>query len=72
MDFNWQAANASTIITQNQQESIDFNNAWSLVRDQEVGVSNLLAPIIPIIDVFHDLVHAKTQRAPGPKPSVPV
>ena len=41
--FNTHAANDSSPIAYAHQDSIDFNNGWNLVRDQEVGGSNPLA-----------------------------
>jgi hypothetical protein len=40
------AANGSTRITSNPQNSIDFNELWDLVRGQEASGSNPLAPSI--------------------------
>jgi hypothetical protein len=48
--------------------------AWlaRLVRDQEVGGSNPLAPTTPfrINDLYHTISDTKMRRAPGRRPSV--
>jgi hypothetical protein len=44
MNFNRQDATGSVSISSEPQNFIDFNNAWNLVRDQEVDGSNPFAP----------------------------